>query len=143
MSVGLSRIDDDHKVLILILNRLAENLDNESDSSILEQAFRALVCYTEIHFGREESVLSTINYPELTNHQAEHKQFVRDVLEMQIEFNTTHDETEKKKVLDYLKNWLINHILIEDMAYKPFITDNAKAVKASEVFSSIGIWTQR
>lgn len=143
MSVGLVRLDDDHKVLISIINRLADSLDNDLDNTTMEQAFRALVRYTEIHFGREEAVLSAVNYTELTAHHDAHGQFVQDIIEMQKEFEVTSSVEKKLEVLDYLKNWLTSHIMIDDMAYMPFITDSPKAVKAAETFSAIGLWTQR
>lgn len=143
MSVGLVRLDDDHKVLISIINRIADNLENGSDPREMAQAFRALVRYTEIHFGREEAVLSSVNYTELSPHMAEHKHFTQDIVEMQSEFEGASDHAARVKVLEYLKAWLINHIMVEDMAYKPYIADSPKAVKASEVFSSVGLWTQR
>lgn len=143
MSVGLVRLDDDHKVLISIVNRIADNLENKSDMSTMDQAFRALIRYTEIHFGREEAVLSAANYTDLSPHHEHHKTFILDIIDMQKEFEQSNTDQDRKKVLDYLKNWLTNHILIEDMAYKPFVIDNPKAVKASETFSSIGLWTQR
>ncbi len=39
-----------------------------------------------------------------------------------------------RELLDYLKSWLNHHILIQDMAYKPYVQDNDWASKVSRVF---------
>jgi len=143
MAIGLARIDDDHKVLVAIMNRLFDNLETDQDDETMEQSFKALVRYTEIHFGREEAVLSVVNYPDLSSHRDDHNLFIKDINQMQKEFGDSTSRKEKTKLLDYLKNWLTNHIMIDDMAYKSFIIDNPKAAKASMVFSSVELWTQR
>ena len=39
-----------------------------------------------------------------------------------------------RELLDYLKTWLDHHILIQDMAYKPYVQHNCWAREVSRVF---------
>jgi len=45
MSVGLVRLDDDHKVLISIINRIADNLENGSDHREMAQVAHSATRY--------------------------------------------------------------------------------------------------
>lgn len=143
MSVGLARLDDDHKGLIAIINRLAETLGKPGQHATIDQAFRALLRYTEIHFGREEAVLNAVHYPPLEGHRAQHKDFIHDILEMRQAFGNASDEEAQRELLDYLKTWLTNHIMIEDMAYRPSVEHSRSARQAADRFSSLDIWTTR
>ena len=143
MSVGMARLDDDHKVLISIINRLAENIGRADRKSVLDQAFRALIRYTELHFGREENVLSAVNYPALTAHHREHQDFIDEILELQKGLDKVGGSDTQQHLLEYLKNWLTHHILVEDKAYMDAVSNNPRAREAADQFSSIGMWTQR
>ncbi|MDJ0683804.1 MAG: bacteriohemerythrin [Alphaproteobacteria bacterium] len=143
MSVGLTRLDDDHKSLIAIINRLAGSLGPDDGNSGVQQALTALLRYTEHHFGREEAVLRAVNYTALTQHRDEHKRFIRDLQELRADFATMEDTEQKQKLLDFLKDWLTHHILIEDMAYKDRVSGDKTAAKAAEKFSGADIWTTR
>ncbi len=46
------------------------------------------------------------------------------------------DQTMTVELPDYLKNWLNHHILVQDMAYKPYVQNNALADKAAWAFGS-------
>lgn len=143
MSVGMARLDDDHKVLISIINRLAENIGKADRKSVLDQAFRALIRYTELHFGREESVLSAVNYPALSGHHQQHRDFIDEILDLQKGLDKVGGSDTQQQLLEYLRNWLTHHILVEDKAYVDSVANNPRARQAAEKFSSIGMWTQR
>ncbi|WP_259780839.1 bacteriohemerythrin [Aestuariispira ectoiniformans] len=143
MSVGLARLDDDHKGLIAIINRLAETCGKPDQHAVIEQAFRALLRYTEVHFGREEAVLNAVHYASLQGHRHQHHDFIKDILELRHAFGQAGDEETQRELLDYLKDWLTNHIMIEDMAYKSAVEHSAIARDAAERFSSLDIWTTR
>ena len=143
MSVGLNRLDDDHKSLIAIINRLADSLDGDQANGVVQQALTALLRYTEYHFGREEAVLRAVGYDHLSHHREEHKRFIQELQELRADFVQLDDNTQKQRLLDFLKDWLTHHILIEDMAYKDRVRGDKDAARAAEQFSSLDIWTSR
>ena len=143
MSVGLNRLDDDHKSLIAIINRIAESLENADGDGVVQQSLTALLRYTEYHFGREEAVLRAVGYDNLGHHRVEHQRFIQDLQELRADFVQLDDETQKRRLLDFLKDWLTHHILIEDMAYKDRVSGDRNAARAAEQFSSLDIWTSR
>jgi hemerythrin-like metal-binding protein len=65
-------------------------------------------------------------YPDLTNHKAEHDRFTKTVLDFQSKFHANEIGL-TIEVMDFLKDWLSKHILGVDKKYAPFL--NAKGVR--------------
>ena len=143
MSVGLNRLDDDHKSLIAIINRISESHESGDTNGVVQQSLTALLRYTEYHFGREEAVLRAVGYENLNHHRDEHHRFIQELQDLRADFVQMDDATQKQRLLDFLKDWLTHHILIEDMAYKERVTGDRDAARAAEQFSSLDIWTSR
>lgn len=120
-SVGDSTFDADHKQLIAIINRVEET---EKKGGSVHWVLQDLEDYATYHFRREEELLEAIGYPEIVEHKREHKAFVEWVdsvkktygMDPEAPFHLT------ETVKEYLKNWLIKHILASDMEYKPYLS---------------------
>lgn len=141
MSVGVDRIDEDHKGLISILNKLADSLEESQtlDDELINKCFLSLIRYTEVHFTREEEMLKAVEYPDLADHRKEHQVFIEEIMEMRETFKDAQEDT-RRNLLNYLKGWLNSHILIEDMAYRPFVTNKIEARNAAECFAPLEVW---
>jgi hemerythrin-like metal-binding protein len=124
MSVGVPLLDSDHKALIQLINQLHDALEDKEESSVLNQIFERLVAYTEVHFAREEQVMEACGYPGISEHNKEHLRFTQDMRYMRDRYFRGEEAGVGCELLDYLKDWLNRHILIEDMAYKPYAEDN-------------------
>jgi hemerythrin len=129
-SVGVFIIDEQHKVLIELLNDL-ENLksideksqeNQESKSSILQR----LDQYTKIHFITEEELMRIYGYDDLENHKKLHARFSEKVEAFN---NFYHDDKMFlfDNVYNYLEGWLLKHIQGEDRKLGPFL--NSKGLK--------------
>ena len=75
MSVGITELDEDHQVLIRIINDLADLQDTKADAQALRASFEHLKHYAEFHFAREEAVMRSVHYAVLGDHQVEHRNF--------------------------------------------------------------------
>ncbi len=71
----------------------------------------------------EEKYFDQFNYPETTKHKAIHKKLLGQVSDVVNQINEGQD-VNLIEVLSFLKNWLQNHILIEDKQYAPFLIKN-------------------
>ena len=119
-SVGVPVLDQQHKGLIDIINRLEIS---GTDSEQVSQVFRDLDRYVNEHFRQEEAMMEAANYPELSEHRMEHEAF-RDWLQAvdRIYHNGgTSSAYIAESVTSFLKNWLVSHIMTTDKAYKPYI----------------------
>ena len=72
-SVGITKLDDHHKVLFNIINDMKIECDKEKPGE-LDGFFRALLEYTEYHFTAEEAVMKKMNYPQIEDHKKQHPQ---------------------------------------------------------------------
>lgn len=143
MSVGLDELDDDHKQLISIINRLGEDYRAEDRHAAVQQLLRALQRYTEYHFAREEKVMLACGYPELEEHQGEHRGFIDKIKEMTQRFDSDPEaaaESVNEQLLSFLKGWLNHHIMIEDKAYFAHVANNPAAKQAAQSFQATQIW---
>lgn len=136
MSVGVSRLDRDHKILIGLINRLDEANSNGGDGArrVMADALEVLVAYTIFHFSREEAVMEACGYPAAGQHHDEHAILTQEVRELQKRFHEDVQPVAAHDVLHFLKGWLNHHILLQDMAYRPFTQGHPAADAAAEAY---------
>ena len=128
MSVGVTLMDEDHKTIITLINLLHENIHSKKDTKNISSIINVLVNYTIFHFEREEKIMQSANYPNLELHQKKHaslKDEVRNIAELYDE----GQNLDQDKLLTFLKDWLNNHILKEDMQYRTFCENNEEVTK--------------
>lgn len=75
-----------------------------------------LLQYTRTHFQQEEALLRKANYPQLAPHQEQHRKFVADIEALERETQSGHTAN-SIKVLNLLRDWLLNHIQKTDKQY--------------------------
>jgi len=142
MSVGVELIDSDHKALIDLINLLHKSVSDDSTKQSLQDVFDRLIAYTEIHFSREEKVMQACGFPGLTTHQDEHADFTGRVYEIRAKLQSGDDSPISNELLVYLKGWLNAHILIQDMAYKPYASGNSHVADVARSFGP-GLFERR
>jgi hemerythrin len=143
MSVGLPELDEDHRVLIRIINQLAESATDDDHVGVLRQCLYSLLRYAEFHFAREEKVMTACDFPALTHHKQEHRAFTDHMQALAKALEEDEPPTAEivnQDLLDYLKDWLNHHILIEDMSYRRLVERNASARDAARSFRASEIW---
>jgi hemerythrin len=113
LSVGVAGIDHDHRRLVEILNDLYEAMGNGRNKQILGQLLDELVDYACYHFEREEGMFRA-DYGEALDHKAEHENFVAWITETQSRFMEGSAAAPSLEVVNYLKDWLFDHILGRD-----------------------------
>jgi len=143
MSVGVPELDEDHRVLIRIINQLAESETDDDHAGILRQCLYSLLRYAEFHFAREEKVMIACDFPALTHHKEEHRAFTSHMQDLANALDDTElpaAEIVNQDLLYYLKDWLNHHILIEDMAYRMLAESHPSAREAAKTFRASEIW---
>jgi hemerythrin len=123
LSVGIQEIDEQHKVLIALINRLFDETvvhQTGSDSSVIDEILHELIEYTVIHFAVEESLFRIFDYPQTEAHTKHHNELKAQVVDIQkkVQRRETVVNTE---LLMFLKKWLSNHIQQEDKQYAPYL----------------------
>lgn len=122
-SVGVEELDRQHQGLIELINLLAQDKIN---AGLMGRVFEELEAYTKEHFTTEERLLKTANYGELKAHRKEHKAFEQwlSAVRQTYAVGVTSPTLLAVTVNAFLRDWLVNHILSSDMAYKDHVAVN-------------------
>ncbi|MBP8082348.1 MAG: hemerythrin family protein [Spirochaetes bacterium] len=118
-SVGVDIFDNEHKKLIEIINRLHLALLMKETDAVMGKTLKDLIDYTITHFAHEEENMANQTYPDFFKHKKEHDELIKKVQDykMQIESGKT---TISLSIMNFLKEWLMSHILGTDMKYRNF-----------------------
>jgi len=119
MSVGVAKIDKEHKGLIDLINLLHGEMLAGKSKDALGVVLDKLIAYTKSHFSYEEMLFRTHSYPQADAHGKEHSALTQKALALQTDLKAGKSVI-SAPVLDFLRDWLTNHILKQDMAYKLF-----------------------
>ncbi|MEK7991037.1 MAG: bacteriohemerythrin [Thiotrichaceae bacterium] len=116
LSVGIQEIDEQHKILVDLLNRLYESIILRTDDEESIRILTELSQYTVIHFSVEESLMRILGYDDYEEHKKHHEELTLQVIELSDKVKAGKLST-SMELLKFLKNWLTKHILIEDKRY--------------------------
>jgi hemerythrin-like metal-binding protein len=125
MSVGNHLIDLDHRLLICKINLIELAMQSPGDEmSNLRLALDELEAYTVEHFDREERLQIAVNYTRFGDHKRLHQELVSRLQEIKSQIMDTESlprlSEQGPKITELLRDWLMVHVLKEDMKLKPF-----------------------
>lgn len=122
MSVGIARIDEDHKAMVGYLNQLEMALsDPDYDERRVARILLYLVEYTKAHFDREEKLMLAIDFPDFDEHKKQHDKARRNLRDIGIRFMKTPTMEEGCRIQEFVADWLIRHIIMEDTRIAAFV----------------------
>lgn len=119
-SVQVEEIDEQHKKLFSIINRLADAMKIGKGRDVLDAVLTELVAYTEYHFNTEERLFEKHGYPEHEDHKQMHDDLVNKAQDLKAAFDSGNTKISVDVML-LLSNWLNNHILEVDKRYGPYL----------------------
>jgi len=122
LALGIDEIDDQHKVLVEILNDVYDAVNSgNKDEKKLKKIVDGMLRYVNFHFVTEEMKMIKSNYGDYKKHKAQHDAFVEKALEFQAAFREGSVNL-PENMMNFLKDWLINHIQGTDREYVPYFT---------------------
>lgn len=120
MSVGVPALDADHQKLLGLVNELHAVVRKKESPSVISRVLRDLVSYADYHFQAEEQLMRLVRFPDLEKHKAIHDNLRQKVADLEARYGD-HPEKGGLAMFDFLSDWLMRHILGEDMKYKDFL----------------------
>lgn len=120
-SVGVAIFDDEHKKLIAIINNLHEAITKGIAMDDLQRISDQLVEYTLMHCRHEEMYFDDWAYPDAVAHTAAHGKLREQVFNYRRQILEKNSMELALEMMDFLRQWLSDHILVEDRKYGEFL----------------------
>jgi len=120
-SIGVPKIDDQHKELFALVNRLYAIKDDNFKEEMRDILYKFRKYMIE-HFEDEEKYMKGIGFPDLVNHMQMHKNIVDNITE--IMQHSSNMKILKVKLQIMAKKVVVGHIKDEDMKIKLYMAKN-------------------
>lgn len=126
LMTGIESIDEQHQILVNMLNESNHRLTTNSGRDVLEEIVRDLMSYALYHFDNEEEMMVENAYTEEEKqaHFREHRAFSKKVSDLQQDLRQGK-LISREELLSFLNGWLINHILNTDQKLGKFLNQAA------------------
>ena len=115
-NLGIHEIDDQHKRLIGIMNKICTALNEGEGDTVAGEALVEMEDYALTHFTLEEKYFDEFHYPKTEEHKTWHRAFINKAQAMKRDF-----ESGKKSVsidaISFLGGWFIDHTQTFDRDY--------------------------
>ena len=129
--IGIRDVDAEHKFLFDLINEVHDAHMSAHERKDVLNALTRLVAYAERHFTREEGMMTAQGYPKLDHHRQLHERLYSAIFDLNEKLQSGAKQVDAE-VLRFLKNWLVDHILHEDMDFGSYAESAAaKARKAA------------
>jgi len=122
-SVGIQSIDNQHKEIFQILNKLLEAMKIGHSSDVTTQIILELERYAIMHFQKEEFFFQRFNFQGSADHIREHNDFTEKVVSLKADLKSGKI-TLSLELLNFLKEWIDHHILVIDKQYSECFRKN-------------------
>lgn len=136
LSVDNGVIDSDHKFLLKIINKFRDEVGHFESAEDAIKTLDLLRSYSQKHFSREENLQRDVEFPYREAHFNAHIQLIKRLDKLIEETRPTSgtylNETMGEKIGGFLHDWLIDHVVENDLRMKPHVE------KMDEISSSMG-----
>ena len=103
-------LDAEHRQIIESINKLYLPMQGRTPGLAAERLLGSLIQYTRTHFEHEEELLKKTAYPAFAEHKALHDDMVQRTIDLQTHLMSLT----ASDVLNFLKDWWLEHIQGED-----------------------------
>jgi len=130
LALRVKEIDDQHKELVFILQQVNDlNKRGVTDGRrrmYLPVIIKRLYYYSQFHFNLEEELMQKFNYPGLMKHKTLHQSFIDKINHFAKDYRQAKVSL-TEEIVNYLKDWTLQHILQDDADYKNFLGSDSPA----------------
>ncbi len=125
-SVGVAQIDDQHRQLIDLINKIHTARADGNESAVIRRVIFQLFKYATHHFSEEESLMRDNNYPDFQTHYKEHEFFISRLDAIATHFGQGEIQV-AGETFRFLVDWLLDHILTVDKKLGRFLIEGDRA----------------
>lgn len=117
--VNVHAIDKQHRRLFAVANKLLTEVEAGQDLAIVGETLQRLVADARGNFAEEEALLRRYGYADAEDHAERHRKLVAQVEAFVATLET--GRVTPTALLEFMHGWVVNHILIEDRKFGPFL----------------------
>ncbi|OHC75010.1 MAG: cyclic nucleotide-binding protein [Rhodospirillales bacterium RIFCSPLOWO2_12_FULL_58_28] len=121
-AINVQEMDKHHRKMFEMADHLSQSVKDGSNRSVIEDALKFLIGYTKLHFESEESLMARYGYPATESHTVKHERLIKKVDEMKGHLWDSNNGV-NNEFIEFLKDWIISHILTEDVKYAVFLNN--------------------
>jgi hemerythrin len=118
-SVGITEIDLQHRMMILMLNELHNSFLRGKTLAESSKIFEGMFSYIREHIATEERLFDNYAYPFAATHKEEHRTILRFLESLGYELKTNRTRFDNQPIFA-LSDWLKNHFISKDRTYSYF-----------------------
>lgn len=122
LSVNVQEIDKQHQKLIKMINKMHAAMTEGKGKAVIGKMISELANYAQIHFQTEEKYFDKFDYPHTDEHKKEHEKFVKKVSEFKEDYESGQLGL-TIQLMNFLRDWLTNHIKGSDKKYSDFFNE--------------------
>ena len=130
-SVHHEIIDQQHQILFDLAHKAYKIANSHTTRNEVKDMITQFFDYMKTHFKDEEQYMQAIGYPRLEEHRKIHRKIVADMAAM---VKSIHSANElKDKIMIMAQDWLLTHILQEDMQIEKYRKEQLEKNASCEV----------
>lgn len=118
-NLNIPIIDEQHRGIVSIINSLHYFIKQGTGFQVMLPIIIIMEQYSIIHFEAEQQLLKKYEYPDYDKHFLLHANLRENIKAIKSQSFLSKDTD---AAINFLKNWWINHINVEDKKYERWFT---------------------
>ncbi|MFQ5936353.1 MAG: bacteriohemerythrin [Acidiferrobacterales bacterium] len=131
LSVGIDFMDADHQKLMELLTELHDLVGPGPIQTAAVEKLDELIDFTQQHFRLEERLMEQSGYDGFEEHRQLHEVLLQEIAELR-QHLVAGEKSAGPEIMDFLKDWLIRHILESDKQLGGFLQGRLGRGKGSK-----------
>ncbi|WP_448187249.1 bacteriohemerythrin [Azospirillum sp. sgz301742] len=129
--IGIPEIDDQHRAFVTLVDRFQALSQHHPSRDKLRAILVDLMSYAEVHFIAEERHMRCAGYPRLVAHALKHHAAAASIHALLAQ--DTGSIERYRFLANFLKTWLVDHIMGDDKAFGAWIERNRPTKVAADL----------
>lgn len=126
-------IDTQHRIIVLLCRKLDIAIKTKESDQTIRWVMLELKKFVEFHFVSEENLMHEIGYPDVDEHALIHTDLLMQ-LDMMLAKISHHKEF-PEDLLYFLNQWVVNHLVSEDMKIARFIAHTGREPIGKDLYA--------
>ena len=107
--VNVKRLDVQHRILVKLVDNLHDAWSARIDGNVLEDLLAELLEFSQMHFSFEEQLMKEYDFPDIAEHQRQHRTILRRLNEL-VTLSSSEKPPTSDSTYDIAADWALAHI---------------------------------